>query len=465
MRRQETLTVIRALRQGDFAVAAGLLCLALLLGGGSAVSPIQRMIVELAGVGALGWFAIRGWRAPTGRAARMAMVLIAALGLLLLLQLVPLPPEWWRTLPGRSIPAAMLDAAGAPETWLPLSIDPAATREAGLFLIPPIAMFVATLHLDRTTQLRLALFIVVAATVSAVLVMIQAQGAAWLTLYSAPHATKGKGIFANKNHNAALLVTAIPLAAIFIRQLLLLRQPSTQRLLVGVVIAFLAVAVVGCLSRAGLALLPVALLACIPLAGGGSLPRRHWPVAITGAVALVIIAVIVAQSSIARETMARFDASQEGRYVFWPDVIATVHQLLPWGSGIGTFVPVFRMNETLAAVHETYTNHAHADFLEIVFEAGIPGALLLAAFLIWFVVTAWARVYGRRGTADAVPLFAAATGMILLLAASMIDYPLRTLSLACVFAFLAGMLASPAPFPAIRPDDRRQRGRFRRGAS
>lgn len=446
------VTVAQSIRRGDFIVASGLLVLALLLGGGSANSPVQRMIVEFAGIVTLGWFFARGWRVPRSPAVTVALVLLAALILLVVVQLVPLPPAIWRALPGRDMPASVLDVVGAHDAWLPLSLDPAATRDVGYYLIPPIAMFVATLHLDRDDQIKLVLLVVAAALISALLVMVQAQGAMDLTLYDAPHATKGKGIFANKNHNAALLVLAIPLAAMLGRRPVRLRQPGMQLAVTAIVIAVLALAVLGCLSRAGIALLPVALLACVPLLGAWSVIRRHPRIALAAVAVVVLAAVVIAQSSIVKETLDRFGASQEGRYVFWPDVVAAIRQFMPWGSGLGTFVPVFRMTESLAAVHETYTNHAHADFMEIALEAGLPGVLLVLAFLGWFAATCWSRL--RRGTAGSGfgPVFASAVGIVILLAASAVDYPLRTLLLACVFAVLAAILASPVPLADEAPD-------------
>lgn len=441
------MIVAKGIRRGDFTVTAGLLGLALLFGGGSPVSPIQRMIVEWAGVIALGWFFVRGWRAPRGRAIHVALGLIAAIVLLVVVQLVPLPPSVWRSLPGRDVAGHVLDVVGASGTWLPLSVDPASTRECGYFLIPPIAMFVAALHLDRQDQLRLLLLVVAAALLSALLVMIQAQGAMDLTLYDAPHATKGKGIFANKNHNAAFLVMTIPLVAMLGRSLTLFRQRDMQSLVTGIAIAVLAIAVLGCLSRAGIALLPIALIACIPLIGRWSLVVRHWKIVAGAVVILVIAAIVIAQSSIVQETLDRFGASQEGRYVFWPDVLSTIRQFMPWGSGLGTFVPIFRINESLQAVNPTYTNHAHSDFLEIALEAGVPGLLLTLGFFLWFGFTGWRRLRGHFATPDFGPMLAAITGIMLIVAASIVDYPLRTLLLSCVFALLAAIIASPLPFP------------------
>jgi len=457
------VTLAQDIRRGDFVVAAGLLGLALLAGGGSPVASLQRMIVELGGVVALGWFFVRGWRAPRGRSVTTAFILIGALVVLVIVQTIPLPPGVWHSLPGRGAVIDVLNVVGAPDTWLAFSLDPTATREAGYFLIAPIAMFVATLHLNRDDQLKLLVLIVGAALISAILVMIQAQGALWLTFYDAPHATKGKGIFANKNHNAALLVIAIPLAAMLGRSMVWFRQPSTQRTVAGIVIAVLAIAVVGCLSRAGLALLPIALVACVPLMGGWALVRRYPKIGAAFLAILLAAAVVIAQSSIAQETLDRFGASQEGRYVFWPDVLTAIRQFLPWGSGLGTFVPVFRMAESLEAVHQTFTNHAHSDFMEIALEAGVPGVILVLGFGGWLITTAWARLHGRNGTPDFAPMLAVLVGIVILLAASIVDYPLRTLLLACVFAVFAAILASPTPFraPTLLQSKPGRQGRYR----
>lgn len=437
------MSVAQDMRRGDFAVAAGLLGLALMLGGGSPYAPLQQMIVEIGGVAALGWFVARGWRAPRERSITAALILLALLVMLFIAQTIPLSPGIWRALPGRSAVAGVFDAVGAPDSWLPLSLDPAATRTAGYFLVAPIAMFVATLHLDRDRQLKLLILVVAAALVSAVMVVIQAQGALWLTWYDAPNPTKGKGIFANKNHNAVLLVLAILLVAVLARGKMLFRQDSTRRAASGIAIAVLAIAVIGCLSRAGLALLPVALIACVPLMGGWNHIRRHPKIAAGIAIVAITAAVAIAQSSIAQETLDRFGAAQEGRYVFWPDVLVAIRQFLPWGSGFGTFVPVFRMTESLQAVHRTFTNHAHCDFMEIVLEAGVAGVALMAGFLLWLVVTGWTRLRAAIGTPDFAPVLGALIGIAMLLVASLVDYPLRTLLLACVFAVFAAMLASP----------------------
>ena len=63
---------------------------------------------------------------------------------LVLLQLIPLPPATWETLPGRQTVVKGYTAVGMAAPWLPVSLTPNATWDAGLGLvIPPAAMFPA----------------------------------------------------------------------------------------------------------------------------------------------------------------------------------------------------------------------------------------------------------------------------------------------------------------------------------
>jgi O-antigen ligase len=93
-------------------------------------------------------------------------------------------------------------------------------------------------------------------------------------------------------------------------------------------------------------------------------------------------------------------------------------------------------------VSSIYFNHAHNDYLELWLETGIVGASVFAAFAAWLVlrlVAVWIPCVGRRpATALSV---AASLSIILLLAHSIVDYPLRTESLAVLFAFACGALA------------------------
>jgi O-antigen ligase len=126
---------------------------------------------------------------------------------------------------------------------------------------------------------------------------------------------------------------------------------------------------------------------------------------------------------------------------------ATVLKTLPAGTGLGSFVPVYAAVERTDDAFAGYANRAHNDLAEILLETGLIGGTLLFAFLAWFSRKAYLAWF-RAGTDESrfqLMLERAATLIAaLLLAHSLVDYPLRTTALAAIFAFFCAILAAPA---------------------
>jgi O-antigen ligase len=118
---------------------------------------------------------------------------------------------------------------------------------------------------------------------------------------------------------------------------------------------------------------------------------------------------------------------------------------MPLGSGMGTFVPVYatfeRPEDTVAG---SYVNHAHNDVLELWLEAGVAGLSLAGLFAIWLMlrsVTVW-RPKPGSGMLEIDRHLARAATMVaaLLLAHSVVDYPLRTGAMMALMAFACALL-------------------------
>ena len=115
------------------------LFLALLLGG-STRGIWGNMALQLLAIALLAWAVLSPAREPWPQQAR-PLVLVAVAGLLLiLLQLVPVPPVLWSGLPGRGGVAEGYTLLGAPLPWLPLSLNPYGSLASSLALLPPIAV-------------------------------------------------------------------------------------------------------------------------------------------------------------------------------------------------------------------------------------------------------------------------------------------------------------------------------------
>jgi O-antigen ligase len=130
--------------------------------------------------------------------------------------------------------------------------------------------------------------------------------------------------------------------------------------------------------------------------------------------------------------------AQEARFAAWPTVVQAAWSFMPLGAGVGAFERVFRAAEPLGLVGPTFFNHAHDEYLEIWLETGVVGPALVAAFAVWFALAS-VRAWRRGGE----PLArGASVGVGLILAQSVVDYPLRTETVACLFAFACGCLAA-----------------------
>ena len=113
--------------------------------------------------------------------------------------------------------------------------------------------------------------------------------------------------------------------------------------------------------------------------------------------------------------------------------------LMPFGSGAGTFRAVYQLYEDHDRLERSIVNHAHNDYVEIAVETGVPGVLLLAAFLLWWFGAA-AKAWRSGGSPYAR---AAAVASAAILVHSFVDFPLRTAAISTVFAMCLGLLAEP----------------------
>lgn len=425
---------------------AVLLGFALLLGGGSVYFPRPRLIIETVSAGVLIGYAMRGWRAPVDRWTQAAILLILLMLALPLVQLIPLPPSVWTALPGREEAARVIQIEGLAPRWMPISLQPDATRLATAFLIPPITMFIATLHATPAQRVLYGWTIVAMALGGALLGLLQTNGSTAFYLYNTGGYTAATGFFANKNHHADLLLVAMLLASALTITGKRLGLPSPSKPMAAGAITVLVLAMVAANSRMGLLLLPVALLPAILLllpsdyyrwVGHRRVGRRE----VVPAAAILAVLVLIAQSSgVVIRLLDRFGAEPDARWKFWPDVNRAIGHYQPVGSGLGSFVSIFQRHESMSTLTFTYIPHAHNDVMEIVLETGWVGiALIIFGVALW-LVAAWRALRPSARDAFTPVHIACVVGVTIIAAHSLVDYPLRTLGLACVLAFLVGCL-------------------------
>ncbi len=146
---------------------------------------------------------------------------------------------------------------------------------------------------------------------------------------------------------------------------------------------------------------------------------------------------------------ARFtsDPLADWRLPFARNTIEAAIAYMPFGSGMGTFVPVYQTFEKASDnVASAYRQSRPQRFSRIWLEAGVVGLIAMGGFLMWVLWASW-RVWRRglpgAGHRDNLLAGAAVLALVLLLAHATVDYALRTTALMAVFAWAVAMLLVP----------------------
>lgn len=314
--------------RGDFlfAAVAGQLAVALLLGG--TARDLNVLVVFLAALPTL-YLLLAGVRSqPLGWFAVIAITLYA----LAWLQLLPLPPALWTGLAGRDLAAQVLEVAGLEIGWRPLALDPGAAAAALLALVPPLVMLVAFARLDRSEQVVLLRVVVAFALSMAVLGLVQ-RVTGGLAPYGTEHAGYATGLFANRNHLAAFLSCAL----LMLPGLAAQEAQGRGRMLAAAAAAVLLAGILATTSRAGMALGGGAFIVALALA------LRPRPASVAAGV-VVLLAAFAALSMVPvlEPVFARFAAiGDDQRLVMAETSLAAARAFFPFGSGWGSFVPVY----------------------------------------------------------------------------------------------------------------------------
>lgn len=424
-------------------VLTGAMLVLIWIAGGASRADVMGQVVVRAGAWAILVAAIlAGPRSAFWNMRPVLFILVAAVALPLI-QLIPLPPSWWQTLPGRDI----LLVPGQPLVWRPLTMTPGATRNALASLVVPAVMLILLAQANERTYRWMATMLTIMIGAAMMLGLLQFSGAGFNSPLMNDTPGVVSSIFANRNHFALFLAIGCLVAPVWSfddRGALRWRGP----LAVGLVLLFI-LTILATGSRSGMLLGAVALFVSFVLIGRSlrrqlrGAPRWVLP-ALAGAAGLIVVGVIAlsfaADRADAISRLIALDSSEDMRFRARPTVLAMIALYLPFGSGFGGFDPVFRIHEAFSLLKPTYFNEAHNDFLGIALDGGIPGiAVLFAACLWWAIasVSVWRRPldetvrYGRLGSAI----------IFLVLIASLSDYPARTPTIMAVLVIAAAWLA------------------------
>jgi O-antigen ligase len=399
----------------------------------------------------------RGWP----RIPRLAVLVLAVIVGVPLLQLVPLPSGLTALLsPNRGLFAAqLLSPFFPPPAYLALSLNPHATEVALCKLIAYALAFLIAQRLavhGRGSILLRTLVIVGLFEACYGLVQYLAGWQYIFTYRKVFYTDEATGTYINRNHFAGLLEMVLPfvLAGVLFRPpqraelgvkrklLAAVSSESSSRLLSQAMgFAVLCLALVFSRSRMGIA----AALSGVLLVGGLQTLKYRKGSAVALLLVLFLVPVCYAfwvgvEAVTSRfEMLGRAGAMERDRLPVWRDSLRAIGDFQWMGTGLGTYdwAAMHYQTSFLSYRYE----HAHNDYLEFAAEIGLPAALLLFGGL-WALLASVARaavVSNDRGSRVLAAGCAGALFAILLHAIT--DFNLQIPANALLFCWVAGTAA------------------------
>jgi O-antigen ligase len=424
--------------------------LAILFGGGGNQG-WSDALVQLAALPLLAWALFKLNPSQLDRYGQWALVLLCGMVAWPLLQLIPMPPSLWSHLPGRDAIASAYETAGLQLPWLPISLDPSATWLGLLSLLPAAGVFLAMLLLGQRARRVVISLLFIGVFANVLLDILQTVGGynSPLRFYAITNLFRPVGLFANSNHNAAFLYCALPFATAWAIGLMVERRQNRTAGLawLALLILMIIIGVTLTQSRAGIVLLVVAGLASLLLVWwhARALAGRRLLGFAAGAFAIALL-VAFHLGFVGFMDRVQGQGLEDGRWSIAKVTSRAAIANLPFGSGIGTFVPVYDELAPRTLLGDTYVNHAHNDWLELWLTGGVPAMILAVGFLVWLAAATF-RLWGNRQpetrALDLALARAAPIVIVLLLLHSAVDFPLRIPMLSVLFAIACGYLIPP----------------------
>ncbi len=151
------------------------LIFALLMGGASRPDVLSLVILRPIAFLFLGYACLVVSAKEMG-AIRAPIVLLACLAGLMVIQLIPLPPALWSSLPQRDLIYAVSKDLGLQDVWRPLSLVPSRTLNSLMALSVPAAALMLFAALGESKRRKVPLVFILMGAASMILGLLQAAG-------------------------------------------------------------------------------------------------------------------------------------------------------------------------------------------------------------------------------------------------------------------------------------------------
>lgn len=360
---------------------------------------------------------------------------------ILMLQILPLPFFNWTVIGEHEIVTDM--ASGG---WRPSSISPDRTLNSLISLVVPLAALFVAQYFSRSKKLVLVAVIIGGLLSGGVAIMQLALGEG-NALYLYRLTTDGAvGLFSNRNHQAVMLACLIPSVTFCLTGLSINNVRKYLYLVSLIFLIIILIMVTG--SRSGLAASLVGLLCAFTLHDAYSVNiisemrqryRLFYLITFVGVIAVAGLTIALGRN-LAATRLSELNLTDDLRVTDFPIFLQLAKDHFLLGSGGGTFDPAFRMIEPANAISSTYVNHAHNELIEVAITLGLPGLLMLLAFIWWFVASMINVLKAPSRDRDGYAMLGGCLIAIMMLA-SLTDYLLRTPLMGAFFAVACAWLS------------------------
>ena len=334
--------------------------------------------------------------------------------------------------------ANVVNVSGVAKT---ISLDPYQTQLAVWHFAALLIFFAAMLsYIDSPQRLKfLALFITIFGFVFAFYAIIQnlLDPGRIYGIYERP-SVQPFGSFVNKHNFAAYIemCLAVPLGLLFSGVV-----GREKRLLYLTAVGLMGIALVMSGSRGGLVALIAELIFLAVVATKNRTPGTLFIK--IGLAAALVSAIVVGtiliggDSTLTRiaETAGAKDPTSS-RLQIWTTTIEVIKQHPLFGAGWGAFGVAYTQFDPLNGRERV--EQSHNDYLQILADAGIVGAVLGIGFVFFLFRDGWRRIGSKDGFRRGVAIGALA-GCFAILVHSLFDFVLHTTAISLLFLALAAL--------------------------
>lgn len=383
--------------------------------------------------------ALYWWQSGESHHGRPVLYFVLAWTIWTFVQLVPLPSWAWQNLPDRELVAELDQLLGVQGQWRPISWVPTRGWNALAAMIVPLTALLLAMAL-RARGLVLLNILLCVAILDASMNMLQLISGGQSNLYFYKHHPgAADGIFSNENHSGVFSAIGLLIAT---RLSLASARPgrSWQKIVYGASVLFFLLAVLIGGSRAALvaglgALVSAAAMLYSTLNAADMRHSSDRPMPFgSRRISLAIMSVLffggLVGSFFWLERSASFDGIlsrntfEDLRWRIAPILWEMIQKNWPLGIGFGAFEEYYHIYEPTELMMPLYINQAHNDWGQSILEGGFVAVAIAVGLASWTfrqLAALWSR---ERGELQLLIFWVSA--FVVVAAASIVDYPLRT---------------------------------------